>query len=58
MFFATGQPGWARWGGAVPQAPAGPRPEDELAALQAQADDMQAYLKNIQTRIDELKNKG
>ncbi len=65
MYYATGLPGWARYGtayGAVPfgggiaGSPVTVTPEQELAALKNQARYFDDALKNINKRIDELEN--
>ena len=62
MYYATGQPGWVRWGqgvpawGAVPQGGA-PPPEQELDGLKAQAEWLQSQLEAINARIGELSEK-
>jgi hypothetical protein len=53
QFFATGLPGWMRFGGNAPAAPA-ITPEQERRALRAQADAMQSALDSIKTRLTEL----
>ncbi len=56
MYYATGLPGWARFGYApawgVP--PAAPTREQELEALKATADQLKETLENINRRIAEL----
>jgi len=58
MYYATGLPGWMRFGGGagVPAPMAGPAvaPADEVSALRAQADWMQRQLEAIQARMAEL----
>ncbi len=49
-FFATGLPGWARFGGA---AAAGPLP-DERQTLHARADALQAQLDAVRRRMEVL----
>ncbi len=51
MYFATGQPGWAR-AGAVPQPPATVSAEQELANLKAQAEWLTGQLDAIRRRIE------
>lgn len=56
-YYATGQPGWMRFGGypaAAPDAAAvanGPATGDELSDLRAQADWMRGQLEALQARI-------
>ena len=64
MFWATGQPGWARfgWGAAAypasyPEAPAA-APRNELQMLKAQAEYYGEILKDVQDRISELEQKS
>jgi len=58
-FYATGVPGWDRWGvnpyygGFVPP-PAVIHKEDELKILTQQAAEMKSVLDDIQNRMDEL----
>jgi hypothetical protein len=53
MFFATGQPGWMRFGANA--APVGdPDPEMEKQALKNQADYLQNELDSIRLRMEEL----
>ncbi len=53
MFFATGQPGWMRFGaGAAPFQASDP--ETEKQTLKAQADQMQRELDSIRQRLEEL----
>ncbi|MBI3945157.1 MAG: DUF5320 family protein [Armatimonadetes bacterium] len=59
MYYATGQPGWMRFGGfpaVAPVMPAvtTPAAEEELSALRAQAEWMRGRLDAIQARISEL----
>ena len=64
-FYATGQPGWMRagwapaWGappvGAAPSAAPGMTEEQEVEALQQQADYLKSALDEIAQRLDELK---
>ncbi|MDD4103238.1 MAG: DUF5320 domain-containing protein [Kiritimatiellae bacterium] len=49
MFFATGLPGWARFGGAAAAGAA-----DEKQALAGQADALRAQLDGIQKRLEQL----
>jgi hypothetical protein len=50
MYFATGVPGWARWGHPY----ARPTPEQELEALKYQADWLRGQLETINKRIEEI----
>ena len=50
-FYATGQPGWVRFGYAPPT------PEQEADALQDQADWLKDQLDAVNKRIEELKPK-
>jgi len=59
MFYATGLPGWMRFGGYA--APYGyptpyqePNPEMEKQALKSQADALQSELDFIKKRLDEI----
>lgn len=53
MYYATGQPGWMRYGGYG--APIGdPDPEIEKQALKNQADAMQNELDAIRKRLEEI----
>jgi hypothetical protein len=53
MFYATGQPGWMRFGAtAAPSANADP--EMEKQALRSQADYLQGELDSIRKRLEEL----
>lgn len=59
MFYATGLPGWARFGGfAAPKGYSGPYPkpdpEMEKQALKSQADDLQSELDAIKKRLAEI----
>jgi len=61
MYYATGLPGWARFGGAPYAAPYGTQPslpqvtpEQELGYLKDQADYFQNALGDINKRIEEL----
>lgn len=58
-YYATGQPGWMRFGGAPGYAPAAPVPpeqaaEAEVHLLQQQADWLKGQLESIQARLDDL----
>lgn len=50
MFFATGLPGWARFGGAAAGA------ADEKQALAGQAEALRAQLDGIQKRLEQLES--
>jgi ribosomal protein L15 len=54
MFYATGVPGWARfgWGGIAPVA--APTPEVEKDFLEGQVEALQAQLDEVRKRLDEL----
>jgi ribosomal protein L15 len=54
MFYATGLPGWMRfgWGGVAPMAQ--PTPDVERDFLKGQAEALQAQLDEIRKRLDEL----
>jgi len=58
MYYATGVPGWARFGyaepGAVPPPFGAPTREQEKDALKAQAEMLQQQLDNISQRLEEL----
>ena len=70
MYYATGQPGWARFGYAAPwgAAPAygavppgygaPPTSEQELSALQTQAEWLQGQIEAVNQRISELEEEG
>ncbi|HBE72949.1 MAG TPA: hypothetical protein DDW31_02475 [candidate division Zixibacteria bacterium] len=53
QFYATGLPGWARFGGHANCLP-GYTPEQERMALKAQADAMQAEMDAIRKRLAEI----
>ncbi|MDI9570417.1 MAG: DUF5320 domain-containing protein [Pseudomonadota bacterium] len=58
-FYATGQPGWMRFGGYIPPygyaAPySNPDPELERQSLKGQADALQAELDLIRKRLEEM----
>jgi len=55
MYYATGLPGWLRFGWPGYAAPV--TPQDEAAALKAQADLLQKQLEAITKRIAELEQK-
>jgi hypothetical protein len=50
MFYATGLPGWMRFGTA-------PAPEQELAALKAQAESLKNQLDAINRRVEAMEQK-
>jgi hypothetical protein len=52
-FYATGLPGWARFGG-YPQPAMAPDPAMEKQALQAQADALEAQLEMLRQRLGAL----
>jgi len=55
MYYATGMPGWARYGGFEPGVvPAPPVPQDENEALRAEADWLESRLDAIRGRLSEL----
>lgn len=58
MYYATGLPGWARFGyaapGVVPPVYGAPTTEQETAALKTQADLLQKQLDAINRRLEEL----
>jgi hypothetical protein len=63
MYWATGLPGWMRygagpwWGGAEPYWPgpwATPSREDELAFLKDEVESAREYLEEVEQRISEL----
>ena len=65
MYYATGLPGWARFGGAPYAAPYGAQPnvaqttpEQELGYLKDQAQYFQDSLGNINKRIEELEKEA
>jgi len=52
-FYATGQPGWMRFGGyAAPYQ--GSDPQTEIQALKSQAEALESELDSVRKRIDEL----
>jgi hypothetical protein len=55
MFFATGLPGWMRFG-PFAATYAAPDPETEKQALRNQADALQSQLDAIQKRLDEIES--
>jgi len=52
MFYATGLPGWQRFG--WPGSPAPMSPENEAAALKAQAEALQKQVEAITKRLAEI----
>jgi hypothetical protein len=52
MFYATGRPGWLRFGWPGSTAPMSP--ENEAAVLKAQAEALQEQVKAITKRIAEI----
>lgn len=61
MYYATGQPRWARYGGGMapygrPVPFADPGPEVEKESLARQADALQAELDFIKARLTELED--
>jgi hypothetical protein len=59
MFYATGLPGWMRFGGYAAPYPyaapyAKPDPNAEKQALKNQADALQSELELIKKRLDEI----
>lgn len=56
MYYATGQPGWARAGYVHPYAPAAPGPsrEQERDFLQQEAQMLKTNLDEIHRRLEEL----
>ena len=61
QFYATGQPGWFRYGAyappayGYPTAPAAPDPEVEKQALEAQVNTLRAELNALEKRLNEVK---
>ncbi|NLT41727.1 MAG: DUF5320 domain-containing protein [Anaerolineae bacterium] len=60
-YYATGVPGWARFGsqpawGAVP--PVAPSREQEVQALRSQQETLGSMLEDIQARLRELEDQG
>jgi hypothetical protein len=55
MFYATGQPGWARFGGV--NAPLAD-PETEQAALKGRAEALGTELERIKARLEALESKN
>jgi len=53
MFYATGQPGWMRFG-AYPAPYQNPDPEMEKQGLRNQAEALQSQLNMIKQRLDEI----
>jgi hypothetical protein len=63
MFYATGRPGWMRFGGygaayGYPAPYEKPDPEFEKKALKNQADALQAELELINKRLGEVKTES
>jgi hypothetical protein len=60
MFYATGQPGWVRSGGAgvAPGAGSPVKAEDELATLENECVQAEEYLKQLRCRIEEMKSQS
>lgn len=60
MYYATGLPGWMRYGSFAPVPPAyAPRstsPEDELRMLREQADALRGQMEIVSARIEELES--
>jgi len=57
MFYATGLPGWMRFGAyRVPGV--APAPAQEADLLQAQAENLKATLANIEKRLEEIKGEA
>jgi hypothetical protein len=59
MFYATGLPGWMRYGGNVaahgyPESNRNPDPEIEKRALRSQADTLQLEIDLINKRLSEI----
>jgi len=59
MFYATGQPGWMRFGGhaapyGYPAPYQAPNPEMEKQALKSQADTLQAEMDAIRKRLADI----
>ena len=54
-FFATGLPGWTRFGGYA-ASEVTPEPEMEMQALKNQAKALQSELESIQKRISEIED--
>jgi len=56
QYYATGMPGWARYGGYAPAWGAGPQPtqEQEGEYLKQQAELLKSQLDEINKRIEEL----
>lgn len=58
MYYATGLPGWARYGyGAYPAPVQTPDPETEKRILQTQAESLESELKAMKKRLSELEEK-
>ena len=54
MFYATGLPGWTRFGSGGVAPVAGPTPEAEKNFLKDQAEALQAQLDEVRKRLEEL----
>jgi hypothetical protein len=59
MFYATGQPGWMRFGGyaapyGYPASYQAPSPEMEKQFLKGQVDDLQAEMDAIRKRLADI----
>lgn len=54
MYYATGLPGWARWGGFPLVSPVTPTAEEEVTALKRQAEALKAEMEAINRRIEAL----
>jgi hypothetical protein len=57
QFYATGQPGWMRFGG-YPGSIAEITPEQEKIVLKNQAESLQVEVDAIRKRLAELETKG
>jgi hypothetical protein len=58
MYYATGLPGWARWGGFHLVPPVTPTAEEEVAVLKRQAEALKAEMEAINQRIEALTRTG
>jgi hypothetical protein len=58
MYYATGLPGWARWGSFPLVPPAAPTAEEEVAVLKRQAEALKAEMEAINQRIETLSRAG
>ncbi len=54
QYYATGQPGWARYGYGYSPVPPRPTAEQEREALSQAAEDLRAELKEIEKRLEQL----